>query len=108
MRADRVEASWDPAKSKWLIRIQSGEEVIRRHCDAARNADDAAIRAAAETTARDEGYEVDAANIVILREQAANHVALHALLCLVARLIAEQDEGSYGGGMLDSVKIEWL
>lgn len=71
MRADRVEASWDPAKSKWLIRIQSGEEVIRRHCDAARNADDAAVRAAAETTARDEGYEVDAANIVILREQAA-------------------------------------
>jgi len=36
MRADRVEASWDLAKSKWLIRIQSGEEVIRRHCDAAK------------------------------------------------------------------------
>ena len=30
MRADRAEVSWDPAKSKWLVRISSGDEVMRR------------------------------------------------------------------------------
>jgi len=32
MRADRVEISWDATKSNWLVRIVTGEEVIRRHC----------------------------------------------------------------------------
>ena len=71
MRADRVEMSWDSGKSKWLARIQSGEEVIRRHCSLPRNADDAALRSAAAATAKDEGYELDAAKVVILREQSA-------------------------------------
>ena len=30
MRADRVEVTWDKSKSNWLVRITSGEEVIRR------------------------------------------------------------------------------
>ena len=71
MRADRVEASWDGAKSKWLMRIQSGEEVIRRHCSISKDADEQTVRAAAEKTTKDEGYEVDSANIVVRREQAA-------------------------------------
>jgi len=29
MRPDRMEVSWDAEKSKWLIRIETGEEVIR-------------------------------------------------------------------------------
>ena len=48
MRADRVEASWDTDKKKWLVRIQSGEEVIRRYCDGNRDIDDQKIRAAAQ------------------------------------------------------------
>jgi hypothetical protein len=32
MRADRVELSWDAVKPNWLLRIEVGEEVIRRHC----------------------------------------------------------------------------
>ena len=48
MRADHVEVSWDAAKSKWLIRIASGEEVIRRHCDVSKDADDQTLRSAAE------------------------------------------------------------
>ena len=71
MRADRAEISWDPSKSKWLVRIQSGEEVIRRHCDLSKNADEQALRAAAEKTVRDEGYELAAASITIRREQSA-------------------------------------
>jgi hypothetical protein len=67
MRADRVEVSWDTNKSKWLIRIEAGEEVIRRHCDLPRNADEPALRSAAEQTVRDEGYEPDQAQIGIRR-----------------------------------------
>jgi hypothetical protein len=72
MTADRVEVSWDPDKSKWLVRIQSGEEVIRRYCDSPRNADEQSLRAAAEQTVRDEGYTITG-NITIRREQAAGH-----------------------------------
>ena len=73
MSADRVEVSWDPGKSKWLIRIQSGEEVIRRYCDAPKNADETSLRAAAEKTVHDEGYEFGAAGVTIRRESAASH-----------------------------------
>lgn len=67
MRADKVEVSWDSSKSKWLVRIQAGEEVIRRHCDLARNADEQALRSAAQQTLKDEGYEVDSAVINVAR-----------------------------------------
>ncbi len=65
MRADRVEVSWDNQKSKWLVRIQSGEEVIRRHCDLARSADEAALKQAALTTLKDEGYETDSTPVSV-------------------------------------------
>jgi hypothetical protein len=67
MRADRVEVSWDTNKSKWLIRIEAGEDVIRRHCDLPRNADESALRSAAEQTVRDESYESDPGQISIRR-----------------------------------------
>ncbi len=72
MTADRVEVSWDPGKSKWLIRIQSGEEVIRRYCGASKDADEPALRAAAETTVRDEGYQLGSSGITVRRESAAS------------------------------------
>jgi hypothetical protein len=67
MLADRVEVSWDAAKSQWLIRITEGEEVIRRHLDLAKTADDQALRAAALETVRDEGYDFDASKFTIQR-----------------------------------------
>ncbi|MFZ3380928.1 MAG: hypothetical protein WA211_05765 [Candidatus Acidiferrales bacterium] len=67
MRADHLEVSWDAAKSKWLIRIELGEEVIRRHCDAPKDADDQTLRSAAQRTTEDEGYEVESASISIRR-----------------------------------------
>lgn len=63
MRADHVEVSWDKAKSKWLIRIESGEEVIRRHCGAPKSAGEQTLRSAAQKTVEDEGYEVDPSQI---------------------------------------------
>jgi hypothetical protein len=71
MRADKIEVSWDSAKSKWLVRIQSGEEVLRRHCNLSRDANDQSIRTAAEQTVKEEGYDFDPASVVIKREQAA-------------------------------------
>jgi hypothetical protein len=67
MRADRVELSWDPAKSQWLVRIQNGEEVIRRHCKAPKDADEQTLRSAAAKAVQDEGYELDPAAVSIRR-----------------------------------------
>jgi len=72
MRADRVEVSWDQEKSKWLVRIAVGEEVIRRYCDLPRNAGENDLRAAAQKTLQDEGYEADGAAITI---QQTSHAA---------------------------------
>jgi hypothetical protein len=69
MKADRVEVSRDEQKNKWLVRIQVGEEVIRRYCDDAKNADEATLRDAALRTVSDEGYTVDPADIVVRRTQ---------------------------------------
>lgn len=57
MQADRVELSWDANKSKWLVRIQVGEEVIRRYCDLPKSADQKTLEQAAEKTLQDEGYQ---------------------------------------------------
>jgi len=67
MRADRVEVSWDNEKSDWLVRIVNGEEVIRRHCKAPKDADEQTLRAKAEATVKDEGYEVDGATVSVKR-----------------------------------------
>lgn len=58
MRADRVEFSWDENKSSWLIRIQTGEEVIQRHSALPKSVDEAALRIAVEKVVADEGYEI--------------------------------------------------
>lgn len=67
MRADRVEVSWDDSKSKWLVRIVSGEEAIRRHCPAPKDASEEKLRSLAQQTVRDEGYEADPAAFSIRR-----------------------------------------
>jgi hypothetical protein len=71
MRADRADVSWDTEKSQWLVRIAVGEEVIRRYCNLPRTASEADLRAAAQTTLRDEGYELDGAAITIEQSKAA-------------------------------------
>jgi len=67
MAADLVEVSWDNEKSKWLIRITEGEEVIRRHRDLPKNADEQSLRAAAQKTVQDEGYDFDPTKLTIQR-----------------------------------------
>lgn len=72
MRIDRAEVSWDAQKSKWLVRIQNGDEVLRRHCGLPKNADEQALRAAALKTVQEEGYEADPATVTISRQAAAS------------------------------------
>jgi len=68
MRADRVEVSWDDQKSKWLVRIINGEEVIRRHCGGAKNADDQSLKTAAMKTVQDEGYDAVPAEAIVIKK----------------------------------------
>jgi hypothetical protein len=67
MRADRVEVSWDADKKKWVVRIQVGEEVIRRSCDVPRDAMEPTIRSAAQQAMKDEGYEADVMGMTVHR-----------------------------------------
>ena len=67
MKADEVEVSWDTQKSKWAVRIQAGEEVVRRFCDLPKNSHDTLLRQSALNTLSDEGYEADGPGINIRR-----------------------------------------
>ncbi len=67
MQADSVEVFWDKEKGKWVVRIQAGDEVIRRHSDVPKNADEPALRSAVQNIMRDEGYELDAARMSVRR-----------------------------------------
>jgi hypothetical protein len=67
MRPDRVELSWDSGKSQWLVRIETGEEVVRRHSSLPKNADEQALRTAAQKIVTDEGYEADLSQFSIRR-----------------------------------------
>ena len=67
MHADCLELSWDAVTSKWLLRIEAGEEVIRRHFAAPKNADEQSLRLAAQKTVKDEGYESDVSQMIIRR-----------------------------------------
>ncbi len=67
MVPDKVEVLWEESKHKWLVRIETGNEVIRRHCNHKRVADDQQLRAAAQQTVVDEGYEIDLTRISVIR-----------------------------------------
>lgn len=71
MRADRAEVSWDSEKSKWVVRISVGEEVIRRYCSLPQSASEPDLRSAAQTTLKDEGFEPDGAAITIQQAKVA-------------------------------------
>lgn len=67
MRPDKVAISWDSAKSSWLIRIEIGEEVVRRRADLPKDANDDALRAAVQKAVEEEGYQPDPSLVTIAR-----------------------------------------
>lgn len=64
MKADQVEISRDEQANRWLIRIEIGGEVIRRHSHEPKEADHETLRSVAAKTVEDEGYTIDPLNIV--------------------------------------------
>ena len=67
MRPDRVEVSWDQTKGNWLVRIVTGEEVIRRHCKAPKDADEQTLRTVVKKTIQEEGYDPEVVALSIQR-----------------------------------------
>lgn len=49
------------------MRIEIGAQVIRRHCNLSREADEQALRKAAAQTVIDEGYQIDESHIAVVR-----------------------------------------
>lgn len=68
IRATKATVGWDSQKKQWLVRVQIGEEVIRRPLGkTAQDANEEALRSQAVATAKDEGYEVDPSAVAIER-----------------------------------------
>ena len=70
MKADSATVNWDPDKKIWRVRIQVGEEVLKRPASGrklARDAADDVLRSAAVETARADGYEIDSTAVAIVR-----------------------------------------
>ncbi|HLJ47100.1 MAG TPA: hypothetical protein VKU01_13880 [Bryobacteraceae bacterium] len=67
-KADSAKVTWDTDKKHWVVRVQIGEEVVKRalpKCD--NDATDEVIRPLAVQTAKDDGYEVAPESVVIVR-----------------------------------------
>jgi hypothetical protein len=68
IRANEAKVEWNAEKKHWQVVIQVGAEVIRRTCPKnPENADDAELRSVALATARDEGYDLDPAQVSVVR-----------------------------------------
>jgi hypothetical protein len=67
-KATAVSLNWDVDKKQWRVRIEFGDEVIKRPLPKVpKDASDETLRPLAVSTAHDEGYEVDAGSVVISR-----------------------------------------
>jgi len=68
LKADSAKVERNPETKRWTIRIQIGEEVIKRSFPKdSDDADEAALRSLAVKTATDEGYELDAGRVEVVR-----------------------------------------
>jgi hypothetical protein len=68
VHANEAKVEWNAAKKQWQVVIQVGAEVIRRPCPKnPQDAGDADLRSVAIETAKDEGYDLDAAHVSIVR-----------------------------------------
>jgi hypothetical protein len=68
IRANGAEVLWDEHKKAWVVRIQVGEEVMRRPCkNSSRDATDEDLVSLAIQTAHDDGYDLSTNTIAIKR-----------------------------------------
>jgi len=68
LKADKATVDWDHGKKQWHVRVQIGEEVIKRAlAKTPQDASDDTLRSKALEEAKEEGYEVDSAQVAIVR-----------------------------------------
>ena len=68
IQATKATVDWDPNKKQWHVRVQIGEEVIKRPLPkTAQDANEDSLRTQAVATAKDEGYAVDPSAVEIVR-----------------------------------------
>lgn len=68
LKADNAAVRWEPAKKHWVIRVQSGAEVINRPAPKTpHDANDDLLRSLAVATANDEGFELDTSSVTVTR-----------------------------------------
>lgn len=68
LKAEKASVTWDADKKVWHVRVQIGEEVIKRPlAKTPQDASEDTLRSKAVQTANDEGYEVEAAQVDIRR-----------------------------------------
>jgi hypothetical protein len=68
MRANTAKIDWNSDKKQWHVEIAMGSEVVKRWLkDQPHETDDEALRSLALATAKDEGYELDASQVTIVR-----------------------------------------
>jgi hypothetical protein len=67
LNADQARVEWTPEKKQWHVVIQVGAEVIKRWVKNPQNSGDDALRSLAVETAKDEGYELEASRVSVVR-----------------------------------------
>ncbi|HVT92031.1 MAG TPA: hypothetical protein VHD76_04245 [Bryobacteraceae bacterium] len=68
LQATATKIQWDPDKKQWRVRIEFGDEVIKRLLPKSpKDASEEDLRSLAVQTAKDEGYLVEAARVEITR-----------------------------------------
>jgi hypothetical protein len=68
IKATKASVDWDAHKKQWHVRVQIGEEVIKRPLNKTpQDANEESLRSKAVETAKDEGYDVDPATVAIVR-----------------------------------------
>ncbi len=66
LRATNAKVAWDPSKKRWQVQIHFGLEVIKRALQKVeQNASEDVLRNGAIQTAKDEGYDLQAEQVVI-------------------------------------------
>jgi len=68
LKAEKTSVTWDATKKSWHVRLQIGEEVIKRPlAKTPQDATEEILRSMAVAAAGDEGYHVEPAQVDIQR-----------------------------------------
>ena len=66
LQATATKVQWDPDKKQWRVRIEFGDEVIKRLLpNSPKDASEDSLRSLAVQTAKDEGYAVEPERVEI-------------------------------------------